>query len=295
MGKRIVLFLITNILIFITISIVLSVLGVGNYLTANGIDYASMAVFCLVWGFGGAFISLALSRVMAKWMLGVQVINPMQAGEAQWVYNMVEQISKAAGLPRTPEVGIYDSDEVNAFATGPTKNRALVAFSTGLLRSMSREEIEGVAAHEIAHIKNGDMVTMTLLQGLVNAFVMFLARVIAYGIAQATRSEDRTMMIFAVRIVLEILLGMLGMIVVAWFSRQREFRADAGSGSLVGRGKMIAALQALQRRMPTLEYAEDTPSLATMKISSQPSKFMALFSTHPPLEQRIRALESATM
>lgn len=295
MGKRIVLFLITNILIFITISVVLSVLGVGNYLTENGIDYASMAVFCLVWGFGGAFISLALSRVMAKWMLGVQVINPMQAGEAQWVYNMVEQISKAAGLPRTPEVGIYDSAEVNAFATGPTKNRALVAFSTGLLRSMSREEIEGVAAHEIAHIKNGDMVTMTLLQGLVNAFVMFLARVIAYGIAQATRSEDRTMMIFAVRIVLEILLGMLGMIVVAWFSRQREFRADSGSGSLVGRGKMIAALQALQRRMPTLEYAEDTPSLATMKISSQPSKFMALFSTHPPLEQRIRALESATM
>lgn len=293
MAKRILLFVLTNFLIFITISIVLNLLGVRPYLTASGIDYSALMVFCLVWGFGGAFISLAISRMMAKWMMGIQVIDPAKPGEMQWVYNMVEQISKAAGLPRTPEVGIYDNPEVNAFATGPTKNRALVAFSTGLLRSMSRDEIEGVAAHEVAHIANGDMVTMTLLQGVVNAFVMFFARAVAFAVSQSVRDEQRHMVHFFVVIVLEILLGLLGMMVVAAFSRRREFRADAGSARFVGKPKMVAALQNLQRRMNTLDYAADTPSLATMKISNKPSKFWGLFSTHPPLEQRIRALEAA--
>lgn len=293
MAKRIVLFLLTNFLIFITISIVLNVLGVRPYLHANGIDYQALLIFSLVWGFAGAFISLALSRVMAKWMLGVKVIDPMQARELQWLYNMIEQISKSAGLPRTPEVGVYDSPEVNAFATGPTKNRALVAFSSGLLQSMSREDIEGVAAHEISHISNGDMVTMTLLQGIVNAFVIFLSRVIAFFAAQAVKENQRFMVEFGIRLVLDILLGLLGAMVVAWFSRQREFRADAGSARLVGKSKMIGALETLARRASSLEYAKDTPSLATMKISSRPKGFLGFIATHPPLEARIAALQSA--
>ncbi len=292
MFKRIFLFVITNLLIIITLEIVLSVLGVQPYLTHSGLNYDSLMVFCLVWGMGGAFISLAISRMSAKWMLGIKVINPQSAGELQWLYNMVEQISKSAGLPATPEVGIWDSPEINAFATGPTKSRALVAFSSGILRSMTREELEGVAAHEVAHIANGDMVTMTLLQGVVNAFVMFFARVIAYAASQSVKESQRPMVNFLVRIVLDILLGILGMMVVAWFSRKREFRADAGSAKYVGRSKMIAALQNLQRGMPTLQYAAQSPSLNTMKISGQPSKFFALFSTHPPLAERIKALET---
>jgi len=290
MFKRIALFLATNLLIVATISIVLNVLGVKPYLTSQGIDYQALLMFCLVWGMAGAFISLALSRVMAKWMLGVKVISRENAGELQWVVNMVDQIAKSAGLPATPEVGIYDSPEINAFATGPTKKRSLVAFSTGLLRSMGREEIEGVAAHEVAHIANGDMVTMTLLQGVVNAVVMFLARVIAFAASQLVREEQRAMVHFVVVLVLDILLSLLGMMVVMWFSRHREFRADAGAGQFVGRGKMIAALRSLQRGMPTLEYSQ-AESLNSLKISGKPSRFSLLFSSHPPLELRIARLE----
>jgi len=290
MFKRIALFLATNLLIVATISIVLNVLGVKPYLTSQGIDYQALLMFCLVWGMAGAFISLALSRVMAKWMLGVKVISRESAGELQWVVNMVDQIAKSAGLPATPEVGIYDSPEINAFATGPTKKRSLVAFSTGLLRSMGREEIEGVAAHEVAHIANGDMVTMTLLQGVVNAVVMFLARVIAFAASQLVREEQRAMVHFVVVLVLDILLSLLGMMVVMWFSRHREFRADAGAGQFVGRGKMIAALRSLQRGMPTLEYSQ-AESLNSLKISGKPSRFSLLFSSHPPLELRIARLE----
>lgn len=298
MAKRILLFVLTNFLIFLTISIVLNILGVQPYLSANGIDYTQLAAFCLVWGFGGAFISLAMSRMTAKWMMGVKLIDPQRPGEAQWVYNMVEQIAKSAGLPKTPEVGIYDSPESNAFATGPSKNRALVAFSSGILRNMSREEIEGVAAHEVAHIANGDMVTMTLLQGLVNAFVMFFARIIAFAVTQSVKEESRRMVHFLVVFVLEILLGILGMMVVARFSRYREFRADAGSAKYVGRSKMIAALKALQRRMPTAEDAAQAPSLAALKISGPGEKqniFYMMMSTHPPLPERIKALESAPL
>ncbi|MBN8549161.1 MAG: protease HtpX, partial [Deltaproteobacteria bacterium] len=273
-----------------------SVLGVRPYMNANGIDYEQLFFFCLVWGFGGAFISLALSRISAKWMMGVKLIDPQRPGDAQWVYNMVEQIAKTAGLPRTPEVGIYESPDSNAFATGPTKNRALVAFSSGILRNMSREEIEGVAAHEVAHIANGDMVTMTLLQGVVNAFVMFFARIIAFAISQSVREESRRMVNFLVVVVLDILFGILGMLVVAWFSRQREFRADAGSAKYVGKSKMIGALKALGRRMPTPADMAQAPSLSAMKISGpaeKPHSLRLLMATHPPLEERIKALESA--
>jgi heat shock protein HtpX len=290
MLKRIVLFCITNLLILVTISIVLNVLGVKPYLTAQGIDYQALMAFCLVWGMGGAFISLALSRVMAKWMLGVKVISRENAGELQWVVNMVDQIAKSAGLPKTPEIGIYESPEINAFATGPTKSRALVAFSTGLLRSMKRDEVEGVAAHEVAHIANGDMVTVTLLQGVVNAVVMFLARVIAFAASQTVKEENRSMVHFVVVLVLDILLGILGMMVVMWFSRHREFRADAGAGRYVGNGKMIAALRSLQRGMPTLAYSQ-AESMNSLKISGQPSRFSLLFSSHPSLDLRIARLE----
>ena len=293
LAKRIFLFLLTNILIIATISIVMSVLGVRPYLNANGIDYSSLAVFCLIWGMGGAFISLLLSRWMAKMMMGVKVINPQQPGDAVWLLNMVEQISKSAGLPRTPEVGIYQSGELNAFATGPTKNRALVAFSSGLLNQMSRDEIEGVAAHEVAHIANGDMVTLTLIQGVVNAFVMFIARVVAFFVGQQVREESRYWVQTLVVIVLDIMLSILASMVVAAFSRQREFRADAGSASYVGREKMIAGLKALQRAYGRLDTAKDHASLEPMKISSPRKSWLGLLRTHPPLEDRIRALQMA--
>ncbi|MCM2305543.1 MAG: protease HtpX [Elusimicrobia bacterium] len=278
--KRVFLFMAVNLLVVLTISVLLSVLGVGPYLSARGIDYGSLAAFCLVWGMGGAFVSLSLSRVMAKWSMGVQLQSSGPLVET------VHALARRAGLPAMPEVGIYDSPEPNAFATGPTKSRALVAVSTGLLRSMSQDELEGVLGHEIAHVANGDMVTMTLVQGVVNAFVMFLARVIAFALSRNSDRDSRgmdRMTVFA----LEMALGVLGMVVVAWFSRHREFRADAGSAKLGGREKMIAALQALQRRF---EPHDEQEAFATLKIAGGRGGFLALISTHPPLADRIAAL-----
>lgn len=286
--KRIVLFLVTNILVVLTISILLNLLGVRPYLNANGIDMEQLAIFCLVWGMTGSLISLAISRVMAKWTMGVQVV-PRTSSEYAWVVMMVEQLARKAGLPAMPEVGIYDSPEVNAFATGPSKRRSLVAFSTGLLNSMNKNEIEGVAAHEIAHIANGDMVTMTLLQGIVNAFVMFFARIIAWGISQNVREENRYMTQYMVTFLLEMVLGLLGMLVVCAFSRHREFRADRGGAQYAGKNDMIAALQRLASN--TRRY-DEAPALAAFKISGGVGQ---LFSTHPPLEKRIAALQSTTM
>jgi len=279
--KRVFLFMAVNLLVVLTISIVLSVLGVGPYLSARGIDYGSLAAFCLVWGMGGAFVSLSLSRVMAKWSMGVQ----LQASGP--LVETVHGLARRAGLPAMPEVGVYDSPEPNAFATGPTKSRALVAVSTGLLESMNQEELEGVLGHEIAHVANGDMVTMTLIQGVVNAFVMFLARVIAFALSRNSDREDGRGMERLTVFALEMVLGILGMVVVAWFSRHREFRADAGSAKLGGREKMIAALQALQRRFEPYDTQE---SLATLKIAGGRGGFLALISTHPPLADRIAAL-----
>jgi heat shock protein HtpX len=289
MLKRILLFGAVNVLVIVTLSIVLQVLGIGQYLTASGIDYGALLAFCLVWGFGGALISLALSRVMAKWMLGVQVIDPSTASaDERWLVETVHGLAQRAKLPAMPEVGIYESPEVNAFATGPSARRSLVAVSSGIFERMDRDQIAGVLGHEITHISNGDMVTMTLIQGVVNAFVMFLARVIAFAVSQSVREESRYMVQFLVTIVLEIALSILGLLVVAWFSRAREFRADAGGAHLAGRERMVGALQALQRTTQLVDNQQH--ALATLKISGS-GGMMALFATHPPLEERIAALQ----
>jgi heat shock protein HtpX len=294
MMKRVFLFLTVNILMVVTISILLNVLGVRPYLTARGLDYQSLAVFCLVWGMGGAFISLGLSRFMAKWMMGVKVIDPSQAsGDAAWLVQTVHGLAQAAGLPQMPEVGVYNSPEVNAFATGPTKSRALVAVSAGLMQRMDRTQVEGVLGHEISHVANGDMVTMTLLQGVINAFVMFLARIIAFALS--SRNDDRGgrqsspyFMVF----LLEMVLGILGSMVVMAFSRWREYRADAGGARLAGREKMINALEGLRRSTGMVDQSQ--PALAAFKISGRRSGMALLFSSHPPLEDRIARLRQSS-
>ena len=288
MGKRIFLFLATNLAIVLTLSVVMSVLGVGRYFGPDGLDVGSLAVFCLIWGMGGAFLSLQMSRWMAKRATGVRLVDGRTGSrEHDWLYATVERLTRQANLPM-PEVGVYDSPEVNAFATGPSKSRSLVAVSSGLMRAMRPDEIEGVLAHEVAHIANGDMVTMTLLQGVMNAFVMFLARAIAY--AMSSRDDRNNAPSYLVIIVLEIGLGILGSMITAWFSRQREFRADYGGASLAGREKMIGALQRLAMNHELVDTSHQ--ALATMKISGGRG-WMVFFSTHPPLEQRIAALQRA--
>jgi len=291
MAKRIGLFVGVNLLIVLTITTVTSFLGIQPYLSNRGIDLQALALFCLLWGFGGAFISLAISKITAKWMMGVKVIDPMTRDASErWLIDRVHALAKGAKLPAMPEVGIYDSDEVNAFATGPTKARSLVAVSSGLLRLMNKDEADGVLGHEVAHIANGDMVTMTLVQGVVNAFVMFFARIIAWSVSQLVDEEKRHWVQFAAVFLFEIVFSILGMFVVAAFSRAREYRADAGGATLVGRANMIAGLKKLKR---TLELTDDSqPSLATMKISSgKTGGLMAWLSTHPDLDDRIRRLE----
>lgn len=291
-AKRVFLFFIVNMLILVTISITMSVLGVRPYLTAQGIDYVSLLIFCLIWGMGFSFASLGLSRIMAKRMMGVQVIDPSSGDAgARDLVNMVHNLARAANLPKMPEVGIYNSSEVNAFATGPTRSRSLVAVSTGLLEKMDRRELEGVLGHEVAHIANGDMVTMTLIQGVVNAFVMFFARIIAFFIVSLLRGdrEGGWGLHFMIRIVLEILLSFLGFMVVAFFSRIREFRADKGSAQLAGRDSMISALEALQRTTRLVDTRQK--SLATLKIAGgKGGGLRALMATHPPLDRRIERL-----
>jgi heat shock protein HtpX len=285
MAKRIVLFLVTNLVIVVTLSVILSFLGIRP---GHGLE--GLAVFSFVWGMGGAFISLQMSRWIAKRATGAQLIDGRSGQhELDWLYATVERLTRQASLPM-PEVGVYNSPEVNAFATGPSKRRSLVAVSTGLLRSLRPNEVEGVLAHEVAHIANGDMVTMTLLQGIVNAFVIFFARVIA----SVMRGDDGRGSYrggnFFVVILLEIVLGILGSMITAWFSRRREFRADRGGAMLAGRENMVSAL----RRLLTHHEAVDTSheALATLKINGTRG-WMMFFSTHPPLEVRIAALEQA--
>ena len=290
--KRIFLFMATNIAIMVTLMIVLSLLGFTGYLTADGLDYGALMVFSLVWGFGGAFISLMMSRWMAKTAMGVQLVDGRTGhADLDWLFQSVEQLTRKAGLPM-PEVGIYDSPEVNAFATGPSKRSSLVAVSSGLMRSMRREEIEGVLAHEVSHIQNGDMVTMTLIQGVVNAFSIFFSRVIANIVRQLVDERISGIVFFVATIVFDIVFSFLGMMVVAWFSRAREFRADAGASVLSSRNNMIAALQRLQANQGLVDQSQ--PQLATMKINGAKG-FMALISTHPPLEARIAALQKPTL
>ena len=290
--KRIVLFMATNIAIMVTLMFVLSLLGFTGYLRADGLDYGALMVFSLVWGFGGAAISLLMSRWMAKTAMGVQLVDGRTGhAELDWLYQSVEQLTRKAGLPM-PEVGIYESPEVNAFATGPSKRSSLVAVSSGLMRSMKREEIEGVLAHEVTHIQNGDMVTMTMIQGVVNAFSIFFSRVIANIVRQLVDERISGLVFFVTTIVFDIVFSVLGMMVVAWFSRAREFRADAGAAVLSSRGNMIAALQRLQANKGLVDQSQ--PQLATMKINGAKG-FMALVSTHPPLEARIAALQQPTL
>lgn len=297
MAKRVFLFLLVNFLVVITLSVIMRVFGIAPYLQQYGLNYGSLAIFCLVWGMGGAFISLLLSKTIAKFGMRVQTIEPGTSDPAaRELLNTVSMLAQKANLPM-PEVGIYESPELNAFATGPTKKRSLVAVSTGLLQKMSREERDGVLGHEITHIANGDMVTMTLLQGVINAFVLFLSRVIAYVIASTSRDSDRGGrgmsygLYFLVSFVLEIVFMILGSLVVAAFSRWREFRADTGGAHLAGQRSMVGALQALQR-FSQIEDPRQQPAFQNLKISAHPKGWLRLFASHPPLEVRIARLQS---
>lgn len=297
MGKRILLFLVVNLSIVVTVSILLQLFGVGYYINPeNGIEYQQLFWFCAAYGFVASFISLATSRWMAKTIMRVRMIDPRNPQTAldRDVLSTVNRIAQKAGLPKMPEVGIYESPEVNAFATGPSKSRALVAVSRGLLEKMDSSAVEGVLGHEVAHIANGDMVTMTLIQGVINTFVMFFARIAAWTASQALRGNDRdsrpSPLIHLVFVVLfEILFGLVGAVVVAFFSRKREFRADTGSAQLVGKQKMIHALRSLK---PNLELIDESnQSVASLKISGKRGGFAHLFATHPDLDIRIAALE----
>jgi len=288
MALRTVLFLLTNLAVVLTISLLLGLLAAAGVVPAD-LPLGPLLLASFGWGAVGSWLSLQWSAASAKRMLGVQVLNGLNDATSRTLVSRVEALAGEAGLPM-PEVGYYESPEVNAFATGPSRSRSLVAVSTGLLRTMSRDEVEGVLAHEVAHIQNGDMVTMTLIQGVVNAFVMFFARIIANILRNTVDERASGAVYFLSYMVLQVVLGVLGMVVVAWFSRAREFRADAGAATLAGSGKMIAALQRLQQHTQQIE--SDQPALATMKIAGAGS-WMALLSTHPPLEARIAALRAA--
>lgn len=293
MIKRIFLFVATNILVLATISLITNLLGLHPYLTRYGIDYQSLAVFCLLWGMTGAFISLLLSKFMAKMTMGLVIINPQNATQNErHLLDMIYTLAKRAGLTTMPEVGIYHSPELNAFATGPTRHHSLVAVSSGLLANLNRDEVEAVLGHEISHIANGDMVTMTLIQGIINSFALFLSRIAAYAAAIAlSRSDDKNdishMTYYIFTFIFDICFTMLGSLLVASYSRFREYRADAGGAKLAGRDKMIAALQRLKMGSDIVD--DRAPSLAAFKISHHPA-WLDIFSTHPTIEKRIAKL-----
>ncbi|MDO9285798.1 MAG: protease HtpX [Aquabacterium sp.] len=289
--KRIALFLLTNLGVMLVLGLAVNLLGLNRFLTANGLNLTSLLGFALVMGFGGAFISLLISKPMAKWTTKLQLINGSTDPTHAWLVATVERFSQKAGIT-TPEVGIYEGAP-NAFATGAFKNSALVAVSTGLLQSMTREEVEAVIGHEVAHVANGDMVTMALIQGVMNTFVVFLSRVIGNFVDKVVlrnTNDGPGMGYYITTIVLDILLGAVAAIIVAWFSRQREFRADAGAAQLMGRKQpMINALA----RLGGLDPGVMPKAMKAMGISARPSGLMALFSTHPPMEQRIERLKAA--
>jgi len=288
--KRILLFVLTNLAVMVVLGVVASLLGVNRFLTANGLNLSALLGFSLIMGFGGAIISLLMSKPMAKWSTGARVINQPANQDEAWLVSVVQRLSERAGITM-PEVAIYEG-EPNAFATGAFKNSALVAVSTGLLQGMTKEEIEAVLGHEIAHVANGDMVTLTLIQGVLNTFVVFLSRVIGYFVDNMLRSKDDEstgpgMGYYITSFVLDILLGFVASMIVAWFSRYREFAADEGSAKLLGNKQpMINALA----RLNSMQAGELPTSVAAMGITGGLGK---LFASHPPLEDRIAALQAA--
>ena len=289
--KRIVLFLATNLAVVLVLSLVMNVLGLGRAVSAQGIDFASLAVMSLVIGFTGSFISLLISKPMAKWSTGARVIEQPGNSTEQWLVDTVRRLAERAGIGM-PEVAVYDG-EPNAFATGAFKNSALVAVSTGLLQSMNQEEVEAVLGHEVAHIANGDMVTLTLIQGVVNTFVVFLARVVGYFVDKVLLKGDSDrgpgIGYMVTVFVCEILFGIVASIIVAWFSRKREFRADAGAAKLMG---TPVPMQHALARLGGLAPGALPSSMAASGISGSGGGWGALFSTHPPMEQRIAALQA---
>jgi heat shock protein HtpX len=300
-AKRIALLLLVNLLVMFTIGIIVSLIFRGPVARMGG--YQNLFLFCFIWGMGGAFISLLLSRWMAKVMMGVQVIDPNTSDpDEQRLVQTVHHLARTAGLSVMPEVGVYNSPEVNAFATGPSRSRALVSVSSGLLSRMRQYDIEGVLGHETAHIANGDMVTMTLIQGVVNAFAMFLARILAFALSRGSSSRDDNrggnfFMEWMLINLFQTVFMVFGMIVVCWFSRWREFRADAGGARFAGRDHMLSALNALKsiHEAGADLAGQQKPAIQALKISGRTGGLLALFASHPPLEERIARLENPTL
>ena len=286
--KRFLLFVLVNLVVTVTLVAVATVLGVRPYLTRYGIDYVHLAYFCLIWGMGGAVISLMLSRKFAVWGMGVKVIDAKRADARERdLMHLVHGIAKRAGMRHMPQVGIFPSNQVNAFATGPSQKKSLVAVSAGLLSTMESGEIEAIIGHEITHITNGDMITMTLLQGVINAFAMFAARILAIALGNRNRSRRPNYMLVYL---FEIVFMILGSIVTCWFSRRREYRADAGGAHLSSTSKMIDALRHLDR-IHNPEKSDIPESMAALMAKPIRKNSLSLFRTHPPLADRIRALE----
>ena len=289
--KRVALFILTNLAVLLVLGTTATLLGVTRWTSAQGIDFANLMAFCAIFGFGGAFISLLISKPVAKWTTRARVITGKEGTQEAWLVRTVERLSRKAGI-QTPEVAIYEG-EPNAFATGAFKNSALVAVSTGLLKSMTQEEIEAVLGHEVAHVANGDMVTLTLIQGVMNTFVMFVARIVGYFVDRVilkNESDSPGVGYYVSIVVLDLLFGVLAAMVVAAFSRHREYRADAGAAHLMGSAMpMIGALKALSRRAE----GELPKNLQAFGISGKSSGILALLASHPPIEKRIAALQTA--
>lgn len=287
--KRIFLFIATNLAVMLTLSIVASLFGVNRYLTQYGLNYNALLGFALVFGFGGALISLAISKMIAKWTMGLHMISGHEGPTEQWLVNTIAQFAQRANIAM-PEVAIFNSPEMNAFATGPSKNNSLVAVSTGLLNNMSRQEIAAVLGHEVAHIANGDMVTLTLIQGVVNTFVIFISRVLAFfvdGLFRDRNSNSPTWAYSLISIVFELIFGIFASMIVAYYSRRREFAADFGGASLAGKSSMISALARLGQQ----NGSHLASNLQAFGIAGNNNKFLELLSTHPPIQQRIEALQ----
>ncbi len=290
--KRMGLFLLTNIAVIAVAMITMNLLGVGNYMEGTSLNLGNLFAFAAIFGFAGSFVSLAMSKWIAKMTTGAKVIEEPKNADEQWLFDTIARQAAKAGI-KAPEIAVYDSPEPNAFATGMRKNAALVAVSTGLMRSMRQNEVEAVLGHEIAHVANGDMITMALLQGVLNTFVIFFAKIVAWVVDRVVlknESSGHSIVFIIVDIIAQILFGILASMVAMWFSRKREFHADNGGAYLAGKENMIAAL----RRLQTMQPGELPEQMAAFGISGKKSSFSDLFSSHPPLEDRIAFLENTT-